>query len=234
MEGIYTSGQYLETTGTWHAEDSPWKAEQILKIITANDIRPGTVGEIGCGAGVILSELAAKDRLSRTKFTGYEISAQALTLAKAHESERVRYLNDDLLSESNTEFFDVLLVIDVFEHVSDYLGFIAKCKSKATYKIFHIPLDIHVSSVVRNAFVAGRYTIGHLHYFVAESAIASLRDAGHEIIDQAYTNGAFGLFKAHPTFKRALANIPRFVLSRFSVPLTARLLGGYSLMVLTK
>ena len=33
MENIYTSGQYLETTQTWHAEDSPWKAKQIKAII---------------------------------------------------------------------------------------------------------------------------------------------------------------------------------------------------------
>jgi len=46
-------------------------------------------------------------------------------------------------------YFDSLLCIDVFEHVEDYIGFVKTLKSKATYKIFHIPLDISVLSVIR-------------------------------------------------------------------------------------
>ena len=126
------------------------------------------------------------------------------------------------------------MIIDVFEHVPDYLGFVEKCREKATYKIYHIPLDIHVSSVFRNSFLRNRYTIGHIHYFTADSAISALRDTGHEIIDCFYTNGAVGLFKEHPSFKKAIANVPRWLLSKFNLPFTARLLGGYSLLVLTK
>jgi hypothetical protein len=126
------------------------------------------------------------------------------------------------------------LVIDVFEHVPDYMGFVEKCRKKAAYKIYHVPLDIHVSSVLRNAFVRSRYTIGHIHYFTADSALGCLRDTGHEIIDCVYTNIAFGLFREHPSLKKAIANVPRWLLSRFSVPLAARILGGYSLLVLTR
>ena len=104
-----------------------------------------------------------------------------------------------------------LLVIDVFEHIPDCMGFVEKCRAKADYKIFHIHLDIHVSSVLRNAFIGGRYTLGHLHYFTADSAIATLKDTGHEIVDYFYTNAAFGLFKQHPSLKTAIANDPRWL-----------------------
>jgi len=130
--------------------------------------------------------------------------------------------------------FDVLLVIDVFEHIPDYMGFVAKCRVRAEYKIFHMPLDIHVSSVLRNAFIGGRYTLGHLHYFTADSAIATLKDSGHEIVDHVYTNAAFGLFKEHPSIKRMVANVPRWLFSKFSLPFTVRVFGGYSLLVLAK
>jgi hypothetical protein len=139
-----------------------------------------------------------------------------------------------LLAADNRKYFDILLVVDVFEHVPDYMGFVAKCKSKAEFKIFHIPLDIHVSSVLRNAFIKNRYTIGHIHYFTAESAIDTLRDTGHEVLDSVYTNVAFGLFKEHPSVKRAVANVPRWLFSKLSVPFAARVLGGYSLLVLTR
>lgn len=234
MENIYTDGQYLEATQTWHAEDGPWKVRQIKNIIDKNKLQPSSIAEIGCGSGSILDELSKQPDLQHVCFEGYDISPQAIEIAKKLENERIEFFQEDILSENNDKQFDILMVIDVFEHVPDYMGFVEKCKAKAAYKIYHIPLDIHVSSVFRNSFIYNRYTIGHIHYFTAASAISTLRDTGHEIIDSFYTNGAFGLFKEHPNIKTAVANLPRWLLSKLSVPFTARLLGGYSLLVLAK
>ncbi len=234
MKNIYTNGKYLESNKTWHTEDSPWKASQVMRIIDKNDLFPQGIVEIGCGAGRILEELSRQESLRDVHFSGYDISPQAIELCKNIESEKVKYVCQDLLSEENCEHFDILLAMDVFEHVPDYMGFLEKCRSKADYKIYHIPLDIHAAFVLINGYNRCRYTLGHLHYFTADTAIATLKDTGHEIVDSFYTNGAFGLFKQHPSFIRALANGPRWLLSRFSVPFTARLLGGYSLLVLAK
>jgi SAM-dependent methyltransferase len=234
MDTIYTSGKYLETTQTWHAEDSPWKASQIARIISNNGLNPENVAEIGCGAGVILDELSKKKYFKGTQFSGYDISPQAIELAQRNKSARVRFFHEDILLTTNRAYFEILLVIDVYEHIADYMGFLEKCRTKADYKIYHIPLDITVSSVLRNAFIGGRYTLGHLHYFTADVAIASLRDTGHEIVDYFYTNAAVGLFKQHPSIKKAVANVPRWLLSKISLPFTARVLGGYSLLVLAK
>ncbi|MGP1371587.1 MAG: class I SAM-dependent methyltransferase [Almyronema sp.] len=235
MKTIYTDGTYLQTTKTWHAEDANWKAEQINKLIRANQLQLNIVAEIGCGAGRILEALSKLQGLAQTKFEGYEISPQAIELTHGIKSSQITFHLQDLLAETDVNYFDLLLVIDVFEHVPDYLGFVGKCKRKAKYKIYHIPLDIHVSSVLRSSFIEGRYTLGHLHYFSAESAIATLKDTGHEILDFAYTNAALGLFKEHPSGKRAVANVFRYLLSSLvGVPLTARILGGYSLLVLAE
>jgi hypothetical protein len=102
------------------------------------------------------------------------------------------------------------------------------------YKLYHIPLDINVSAVLRNSLIRHRKTIGHIHYFTAESALATLQDTGHEIVDFAYTNGAIDLFKHHPLVKTAIANGPRWLCAKISTPLAARLLGGFSLLVLAK
>ena len=34
----YINGEYLEKNPTWDVEDSPWKAEHILKIINRNKL----------------------------------------------------------------------------------------------------------------------------------------------------------------------------------------------------
>jgi ubiquinone/menaquinone biosynthesis C-methylase UbiE len=54
---MYVSGEYLQNNPMWHVEDSPWKAKQILKILGRNNIAPGTICEVGCGAGEILAQL---------------------------------------------------------------------------------------------------------------------------------------------------------------------------------
>jgi hypothetical protein len=234
MSDIYVDGKYLEATKTWHAEDSQWKASQIEKIITKNQIYPMSIAEIGCGSGKIIEALSDQDFFEGTDFKGYDISPQSIKLCQQLENDKLRFFLENLLSETNNDYFDILLVIDVFEHVRDYMSFLDQCCLKARYKIYHIPLDIHVSSVLRNKFITSRYDIGHLHYFTAESALSTLKDTGHEILDYCYTDVAIGLYKEHPSAKKAVANIARFLLSKYSVSLAARLFGGYSLLVLTK
>ena len=131
MKNIYQSGEYLEKTISWHTEDSPWKATQIDKILANNDINPTNLVEIGCGAGRILEALSEKSRYGDTKFFGYDISPQAIALCETIDNQQINFVNEDLLCDTNTEHYDLLLAIDVFEHVPDYMGFLTKCQSKA-------------------------------------------------------------------------------------------------------
>ena len=132
------------------------------------------------------------------------------------------------------EKFSVALMIDVFEHIPDYLGFLSEARTLAQYKVLHIPLDVHVSSVMRGALSSSRKLVGHLHYFSAETALATLSDCGYEVLDFQFTDGAVALFRNKPTMRRFLANIPRLLFGYFSRALAARLFGGYSLIVLAK
>jgi SAM-dependent methyltransferase len=229
MNELYVSGKYLASHPTWHTEDSAWKAQQVASMLRKHELTPRSVGEIGCGAGAILYELS--QHLSGSQLVGYDISPQAIDMARHYEDERLRYFEQDLLALDNDDSFDLLLCMDVFEHVPDYLGFLESCRKKADSFIFHIPLEIHVSSVIRNSVTQGRKSLGHLHYFTDSSAIAALEDCGYHIRDCCYTESAISLFWKHPSLRRAVANVPRFLVSRFSVPLSARLFGGYSLLV---
>lgn len=234
MVNIYTDGQYLRTTQTWHSEDSSWKAIHIRNILDKNQVHPIQVAEVGCGAGRILYELSTFPELKHSFFEGYDISPQAIELAEVNKSHRVNYFEKDLFASASSNSFDLLLVVDVFEHIPDYIQFLRQCQSISQYKVYHIPLDIHVSSLLRDSLTDARYSIGHLHYFTASTAIATLIDTGHEIVDMVYTNASFEVFRKHPKVKTAVANIPRWLFAKFSVALSARLFGGYSLLVLTK
>ena len=112
------------------------------------------------------------------------------------------------------------------------MGFVRKLKTKGEYKIFHIPLDLSVSSLIRGRLMYVRDSVGHLHYFSPETALATLVDCGYEIVDTMYTPS----FAALPSksWKAKIIRLPRLVLFRFSPKLLSTLLGGISLMVLAK
>ncbi|MGZ4848541.1 MAG: class I SAM-dependent methyltransferase, partial [Halobacteriota archaeon] len=113
---LYTSGEYLDTHPSWHVDDSRWKARQILKMTRNHDLAPRTVCEVGCGAGEILRQL--QDRMSEDcAFFGYEISPQALQLCERRSNDRLHFTLADITQETRT--FDLLLFIDVIEHIED-------------------------------------------------------------------------------------------------------------------
>ncbi|MEA2175864.1 MAG: hypothetical protein QOD00_3456 [Blastocatellia bacterium] len=229
-ESIYQSGEYVEKNPTYHVEDSPWKAQQILKMLRRHQLEARTVCEIGCGAGEVLRQLQTH-LPSTTEFYGYEISPQGFALCAERAGGRLQFFREDLLA-SRAGPFDLLLCIDVFEHVEDYMGFLRRLRPKARYHIFHIPLDLSAQSVLRaSPVMLERALVGHLHYFMKETALATLSDTGYEILDWFYTPGALNNPRS---IKARLASWPRKICSLINRDLTVRLLGGYSLLVLTK
>jgi SAM-dependent methyltransferase len=228
----YENGSYLDSNPTWHEEDSAFKAKYIRNIIKDNDLKYNSILEIGCGTGNVIVNLESLLNSKDVTYTGCDISRVSIEIAKQRNSKKICFsVRDiDLISDVS----DILLCLDVFEHVPDYLGFLEKCKKIAKYKIYHIPLDLHVSSVLRDNMNSIRNSIGHLHYFSKKTAIATLEDTGHEIVDYVLTPGALELYKMHPSVKRAVANMPRWLVSKFSPEMSTRIFGGHSLLVLTK
>lgn len=230
-EKMYTSGEYLEKNPTWHAEHSPWKAKHIIRIMERNNIKPKTICEVGCGAGEILKQLQG-NMSKECMFCGYDISPHAVELCKQKANERLGFEQKDILQERDA-FFDLILLIDLIEHIEDYFGFLRGIKTKSRYKILHIPLSLSVQLVLRcSPIMQTRRSAGHIHYFMKETALQSLKDVGYEILDYFYTGEAMDL----PTksIKRRLARLPRRLFYVLNKDLTVRILGGYSLMVLVK
>lgn len=231
MDQIYLDGTYFSKNPTWDKEDSPWKAIQILKILTNNHIIPNKICEVGCGAGEILNQLSNKLN-HETRFVGYDISPQAIELANLIENDKIEFRNKDILKEPN-ENYDVLLVMDVVEHVEDYINFLRGLKEKGTFKVFHFPLDISVLTVLNSLpLLDTRKQVGHLHYFTKDITLAVLRDLGYEIIDYFYTD--FSFVRPLNTLKIKLLLYLRKIGFLINKDLTVKLLGGYSLLILTK
>jgi hypothetical protein len=230
MDSMYKDGTYLANNPNWHEQDSPWKAGKIAQLLAKNGVCPSTVCEIGCGAGGILSWLSEHD-VNETSFFGYEISPQAFELCRKKATPRLHFFHKNLFEDSGA-WFDVVMAIDVFEHVEDYFGFLRNLQKKASFKVFHIPLDLSVQTVLRGApIMRQRLSVGHIHYFTKETALASLQDTGYEVIDYVYTNASE---LPNRNWKSKLLRVPREILFWINQDMAARLLGGFSLMVLAK
>ena len=228
---IYESGEYLENNPHWHAADSAWKAAQILKMVHKHGLDPATVCEVGCGAGEILNNLHAE--LPETNIFGYEVSPQVFEICSAKAKERLQFKLGDLLETD--ERFDLLLCIDVFEHVPNYLAFLEKLRSHAGQFIFHIPLDLSMLTILRpKRLMKTRQGVGHIHMFTAEMALAALTDTGYDMTDSFFTAGGLELEKNQKRLRTVLANLPRRALGKINPHLAARIFGGYSLLVLAK
>ena len=227
----YTNGRYLQDNPTWHVEDSPWKAEQIFQMIVRNGLRPSGVCDVGCGAGEVLACL--QNRLHDScRFWGYEISPHAYELASRRANERLTFRQTDLLAEPAATF-ELVLVVDLLEHLDDYYGFLRKLKPHGRHFVFHIPLDLSAYSVWRSyPILELRASVGHIHYFTKETALAALGETGYEIVDWFYPRQQTVL-RGKPARQKILALLRQLML-RANADLAVRLLGGRSLLVLAR
>jgi len=228
---MYAEGAYLKKNPSWHAEDSAWKAKQIINILNQNNIHPKSVVEVGCGCGEILNQLHLH-MPEDTVFIGYEISPQAFELCQQRKKKRLNFHLKDFVQEKDASY-DVVLCIDVLEHTEDYLSFLRRLREKGKYKIFHIPLDLSVQTVLRSSPILKVWDdLGHIHYFNKEIAIEALKGTGYQILDYFYTSGSTDL--PAKSFKSWLTRIPRKIMFKLNKDITVRILGRYSLLLLTK
>jgi len=221
----YADGSYAAATGgTWHFEDSAFKAGQVLRMLRRHpEVNPDSICDIGCGSGGVLSELECKLDPAAW-FTGYEVSPQAHALCQRLGGARCEYVLGDPFADAR--FFDVALALDVVEHVEDCFGFVRQCGTKATWKIYHIPLDASASTLLRGTNCWE--SVGHLHLFTREKALKTVQYSGQKIVDWFLT--PVSLERPHRRATR-FTNIPRRILPEL---LASRIFGGYSIMILAK
>ena len=219
---IYESGEYLRNHPSWHEEDAAWKFANVVELVKRNHLQPGTVVEVGTGAGGVLKLLSEEWPAAELK--GYDISQDAVRLAAAKASDRLSFHQGSPFGLSG---FDLALALDVFEHVDDYLGFLSQMTRLATYQIYNIPLDLSVRYVLQQQLIMQtRADVGHLHYFFKDTALASLEYSGHEIVDYSMHSPAMMLPGLKGAFRRWFF--------RRNPDLCVRLMGGYSMTVLCR
>jgi len=198
-----------------------------MQMIARNGLRFSSVCDVGCGAGEISRLLAAtyKD----AQFTGFEISPDAYAFCAPKAGANLHYENAQAFESGKT--FDLAMAIDVFEHVDDYFGFVRNMRKISKFQIYHIPLDLSAQALLRRTPLKKvRDQVGHIHYFSKDTALATLTDTGHDVVDWFYTKSAIEL--GTTSLVRKLAAVPRAAAFSMFPDFAVRVLGGFSMMVL--
>jgi len=129
--------------------------------------------------------------------------------------------------------YEVILALDVLEHLQDPFEFLARLRGYAAHYIFHFPLDLSALSVAREApLLHARTKVGHIHYYTKGLALSLLTECGYEIVASTFTGAAFSAPRR--SWKTWIAAVPRRVIYAINRDFGARLLGGETLMVLAR
>jgi SAM-dependent methyltransferase len=226
----YTSNTHLRENPTWDVEDSSWKAEKVVAMLAAAKCQPGSICDVGCGAGGVLADL--RPIFPDAELFGYDIARDAAHFWSQHKSANIHFEVGDFF-QLNQRRYDVLLLLDVIEHLPDPFAFLGRLRHYADFFIFHIPIDLSAMNVLRELpLLKARGKAGHIHYFTKGLALALIGECGYKILDWRYTEAAFTTPKYN--WRTGLASLPRRVAYWVNKDWGVRLLGGETLMVLAQ
>jgi SAM-dependent methyltransferase len=224
----HVNGEYFRKHPTWHVEYSAWKAAHIFRYLQRKKLFPKTIGEVGCGAGEVLKQLQSM-MAPDVRFWGWDVASAAIEMARTRENDRLHFDLADF-GAIETPPLDLLLALEVVDHIEHYLGFMRMLKSRAELKLFSFSLDISAQSALRDgAFLQRRNAHSHLHHFSKETALSTVEYAGSEVLDWQYLPSLPGVSKL-----ATLARPLRSLLFAVHPDLAVRMLGGYSLLVLAR
>lgn len=250
---FYKTDEYLRKHPSLHEEDSPWKVNKIIPMVDSfienqrhkNEIN---VLDVGGGAGLILKSISSyiQERYAiRVNKFALDLSPGMLKIQKANNPDLKRLLNEDITEVSlKDKEMDLVLMVDVIEHVPEPLKALEELKRASKFMIFKVPLDDNIYSNVRNLLSGGKYTAnyskisGHINTYNL-SKIRNQIEANAGVILSCYFTDTFSYVLNSEFYSKEMDlrhRIGYFVAScayRLSPRLCSRLFGG-SVVILVR
>ncbi|MDZ8052245.1 MAG: class I SAM-dependent methyltransferase [Aulosira sp. ZfuVER01] len=167
---LYTSGEYGLRHRDWHLDDATYKVRDIMPALKAaiasinSDVL--RIADVGAGVGGVVVEtvkqLTQNYQNLAVDAVGFEISPYAV------KAGRELFPNLDLhqkFFESSDGPFDVVLFIDVLEHLENPWEMLRIARDNSRYIIVRQPLLDNFSTFRHNNYSNQRETWGHIGYF---------------------------------------------------------------------
>jgi SAM-dependent methyltransferase len=216
---MYEDGTYLARHPRLHAEDSAWKTCRIMPLVDRFvDLhrRPAvTLLDVGGGAGLVLAAVAARVR-GRSGIApaqwALDVSRSMLDVQRQNNPELTRVWHEDICDCSIADkAVDLVLAIDVLEHIPEADRALAALARIARYAILKVPLERNVYGTVYNAVKGGAprrraaQAIGHVHVFSYAALCSRVERWCGRIVLAAFAN----VFAYYRSDRVAWARLPR-------------------------
>lgn len=226
----YLTNDYLRFNPSWDIEDSAWKAEFVVKILKSIKFVPSSICDVGCGAGGVLASL--RSSYPQADLFGFDIAPDLARFWSQHKPLNILFQVGEFF-KLNSKKYDLLLALDVVEHLNDPFIFLTNLRSFSKYYLFHFPLDLSAINVVREKpILKARKEVGHIHYFTKNLALSLLKECGYKIISWSYSGSTFN--SPQRGLKTILASIPRWLAYSLNKEWGVRIFGGETLFVLAR
>jgi len=99
-------------------------------IMLKTHLKGKRVLDVGCGGGILTEQIALQDAVT----IGIDASDHMITIARSHAKKSnldIQYINTDIehITRFTKKGFDVILCMELLEHVPDYESVILACKN---------------------------------------------------------------------------------------------------------
>jgi SAM-dependent methyltransferase len=165
-----------EAYGEWRTLGARTKGDHVVALCRRAGVRPRRLVEIGCGAGSLLADLAARGVAPR--IDGYDLSLPAIQIARSHAIPGVRAeVFDGARVPVEDGAYDLAVLSHVLEHVPDPAALLAEAARVAPWVLVEVPLERN-RSAARPAKRAEAARIGHIQFFDRAAVRALCARAG--------------------------------------------------------
>jgi hypothetical protein len=168
--GLYTDGKYAQDHPTWHLEDAPTKAgnmmpglRAVIKKLSGDTLRIADVGAGVGGVGINLKKMVQEEFPNlKVELSAFEIAGDAV--------KRGRELFPDLVFhqkflEKSDGPFDAVVLADVLEHLENPWELLRICRAASSHLLVNQPLLENYGTFKHNAYQNQRDQWGHIAFF---------------------------------------------------------------------
>ncbi len=170
---IYSDGTYLRNNPTLHGEDGEYKFVYISRLLArcsfvGPSVRILDIGGGGGGIALLVCQHLAQQGLE-VECHAFDLSPEMLIQQRANNPYNTLATSDFALIREQR--YDLALLIDVIEHISDNGPVADDVDRIARHVIYNIPIERNLFDWLRNLYMKRRYyalqteSLGHVHFY---------------------------------------------------------------------
>lgn len=152
--------------------------ETISSLVSELDLASPRVLDVGCGDGYLITALAARHRFRDSVAQDIHLTD---AMAESLATPTVRFVKH--LEQPSASPFDLILLLDLLEHVEDPVAFlrdqISPLASNRTRFLITVP-------AFQSLYTEHDRKLGHYRRYDRSAAIAMVRSAGLHVLDSGY------------------------------------------------